>query len=126
MLSFSITNTSPIIYQIPNTTWAPCTDGSSVNITSNQYHVELGTLGWNETAQGLESNSIRLIFTIDASGTEFIQLFALQTNTNTCIKGGDLTIDNVPSYTKINVIAFALSTDGNHLTNLWISNNSLL
>jgi len=119
-LNTAITDTDLSVYQgtFPDysfTTWNLSSDGSSVSDTLGKYALSLATLGWNTAGKVKSSSFVNVTFAIEnATGTEFIELYAKPLNYKGLIKGGNLLISGVPKGESVQLLALAKDSDGNY------------
>lgn len=94
--------------------WEFATDGSSLTTPSTKNNLSLATFGWFQAAQNtFDSPTTIVTFSLDGTGGESLDLWLIQSSTNTLMHGTDLKIENVPTGESYTAIVIAVDQDNN-------------
>lgn len=109
--------------------WLLATDGSSVNIVTNKYQLNLASLGWNQCATASFGATTTVNFTTEGTGGENIDLWLIPSDKHALFYGNNLTASNIPVGEKVTVFALALNQNDDlvmHKEEITITENMVI
>lgn len=93
--------------------WATPTDGSSNTIDAEKHQLSLSSLGWHTIAGNTYGSTTTATFTLEGTGGENIDLWAVPTSKKSLFYGNNLTLENLPVGETVTFFALALNQDDN-------------